>query len=97
MSSDSKGSGGSNEAINGAKTRKKKKKSPEEYFGSEVDLKLRGLINPAESADLPPASLPLQKASLGPKDATEAEAIKARPISSSVAFSWGLFLTLGAV
>ena len=83
MSSDSKGSGSSNEALNGAKTRKtRKKKSPEEYFGSEVDLKLRGLINPAESADLPPASLPLQKASLGPKDATEAEAIKARLISS---------------
>ena len=53
MSSDSK-AGSSQEGSNGAKTKRKKKKSPEEYFGSEVDIKLRGLINPAESADLPP-------------------------------------------
>ncbi len=54
MSSDSKAGGSSQEGSNGAKTKRKKKKSPEEYFGSEVDIKLRGLINPAESADLPP-------------------------------------------
>jgi hypothetical protein len=75
MSSESKSS---QENSNGAKTKRRKKKNPEEYFGSEVDLKLRGLLNPAESADLP-ATLPHQKVSFATKatkDATEAEAIK---------------------
>ena len=88
MSSDSKGS---QETLNGAKTKRKKKRSPEEYFGSEVDLKLRGLINPAESADLPAADLPQQKASLGPKDATEAEAIKVGHLGS---LTWKFIQTL---
>jgi hypothetical protein len=49
-SSDSKGS---LEATASQKTRRKKKKSPEEHFGSEVDMKIRSLINPGENVDLP--------------------------------------------
>ena len=75
MSSESNGNSEASNGANGAK--RKKKKSPEEYFGSEVDIKLRGLINPAESADLT-ATLPSQRVSQGSKskDATEADSIK---------------------
>jgi hypothetical protein len=58
--------------------------SAEEHFGSEVDLQVRGLLNPAESAALPPATLPQQKVSFGPKDATEAGAIKVGPRGQKV-------------
>ena len=75
MSSESNPNSEGSNGANGAK--RKKKKSPEEYFGSEVDIKLRGLINPAESADLT-ATLPSQRVSQGSKskDATEADSIK---------------------
>ena len=77
MSSESNGNSEGSNGANGAKTKRKKKKSPEEYFGSEVDIKFRGLINPAESADLT-ATLPSQKVGQGSKskDATEADSIK---------------------
>lgn len=49
---------GSLESTASQKTRRKKKKNPEEHFGSEVDIKIRNLINPAESVDLPAAPQP---------------------------------------